>query len=229
MKNKKFIVAVDGSSSTGKSTICKLIAQKFDFAYIETGAIYRAVALLFKERNVCLEDADTLEFICKNLNLSFEIVDGVNKIHLDSRDISEAIRVPEISMLSSHVSAMPIVRSNLLDMQRKLATNTLKKGSILDGRDIGTVVFPKADIKFFLTASNETKAKRRFSELDEKGIKVSYDDVLKDIIARDINDTSRNLAPLKKASNAVEVDTNNLTIDEVFEVISNNISSLLKM
>lgn len=228
MRNKKFIVAVDGSSSTGKSTICKLIAQKFDYAYIETGAIYRAVALLVKEKSVCLEDARTLEYICKNLNLHFEIVAGVNVIYLDVRDISEAIRVPEISMLSSYVSAMPIVRSNLLEMQRKLATNTLKKGSILDGRDIGTVVFPKADIKFFLTASNETKAKRRFSELDEKGIKVSYEVVLQDIIARDKNDTNRNLAPLKKASDSVEVDTNNLSIDEVFKIISEKITPLLK-
>lgn len=229
MKNKKFIVAVDGASSTGKSTICKLIAQKHNFAYIETGAIYRSVALLVKERSICLEHSETLELICKYLDLNFEIVDGINKIKMDGRDVSDLIRTPEISMLSSHVSAIPVVRSNLLDMQRKLAINTLKEGAILDGRDIGTIVFPKANLKIFLTASNETKAKRRYAELLEKAYKVTYEDVFKDMVLRDGRDSNRDLAPLVKAKDALEINTDNLSIEEVYNLISNKINELINV
>ena len=130
-------------------------------------------------------------------------------------------------MLSSTVSAIPVVRSNLLDMQRNLALNTNKDGAIIDGRDIGTVVFPKANLKIFLTASNVTKAKRRFNELSQKGLNIKYEDVLNDIISRDEKDSSRNIAPLVKAENAISVDTDALTIDEVIDIISVHIDKLI--
>jgi len=224
-KNKKFIVAVDGATGTGKSIMSKLIAQKYKLSYIETGAIYRAVALLVKERFVCLENIDTLESICKNLNLSFNFKDGVNRVFLETKDITDSLRTPEISMLASSVSSIPIVRENLLDMQRNLALNTKDKGSVIDGRDIGTVVFPDANIKFYLTASIETAAKRRLKDLLDANYDVKIDEVINDIKLRDEKDMLRAVAPLVSAEDAIIIDTDNLTIEEVFNKIKTHIDN----
>lgn len=213
------IIAVDGASGTGKSTVSKLIAQEFGLTYIDTGAIYRSVALVVKEKDIKLEDDKALSSLCLSLPLRFEFVYGVNRVYLDKRDISEDIRVPEMSMMASKVSALPVVRASLLEMQRRLA-RTNKKGAILDGRDIGTVVFPDADIKFFLTASNEVRAERRYLELRSKGMDVDLEDILKQTIQRDKQDSERAIAPLKKAQDAVEIDTDGLGIQEVKEKIA---------
>jgi len=226
-KNKKFIVAVDGSTGTGKSVMSKLIAQNYDLSYIETGAIYRAVALLVKERAICLENKDTLEDICSNLNLNFNFENGVNKVILDSRDITENIRTPEISMLASNISSIPIVRENLLGMQQNLALKTNKIGSVLDGRDIGTVVFPDANIKFYLTANIETAAKRRFKDLIDAEINVSIEEVINSIKLRDEKDISRTIAPLSKAEDAITIETDDLTIEEVYKIIKNHIDGII--
>ncbi|HOW17003.1 MAG TPA: (d)CMP kinase [bacterium] len=213
------IIAIDGASGTGKSTISKLVAKELDLSYIDTGAIYRSVAFAVKKDAIDLNDEQALKVLCSSLPIKFEFIDGVNKVFLGELDISEAIRTPEMSMLASKVSALPIVRSSLLEMQRRLAKTTSKKGAILDGRDIGTVVFPDAEAKIFLTASDATRAKRRYEELVSKGITVDYDTILKETIARDKQDSQRTLAPLKKASDAVHIDTDGLNIEQVKEKI----------
>ncbi len=213
------IIAIDGASGTGKSTISKLVAKELDLSYIDTGAIYRSVAFAVKKDAIDLNDEKKLQELCSSLPIKFEFIDGVNKVFLEKLDISEAIRTPEISMLASKVSALPIVRSSLLDMQRRLARTTNKKGAILDGRDIGTVVFPDADVKIFLTASDATRAKRRYEELLSKGMTVDYDTILKETIIRDKQDSQRALAPLKKASDAIHIDTDELNIEQVKEKI----------
>lgn len=224
---KKIIIAVDGPSGSGKSTICKLIAQQMDLSYVDTGAIYRTVALVKKEQNIQDKDDAALKKICFELPLIFEFKDGVNRVKLGNRDITNEIRTPEISMGASSVSAIPVVRASLLDMQRRLATNTPKKGAILDGRDIGTVVFPKADIKIFLTASNEERANRRFKELKEKGMDVDYNKILQETIQRDKQDSQRNIAPLKKADDAIEIDTDGLEIETVKEKVIEQVKRFL--
>jgi len=218
------IIAVDGASGTGKSTICKLVAEELDLSYLDTGAIYRSVALVAKEKNILLNDEVGLKKICNSLDLRFEFKDGQNHIYIADRDVSEDIRRPDISMFSSKVSALSGVRSSLLNMQRRFAKDTKKRGVIVDGRDIGTVVFPDADIKIFLTASDEVRARRRFDELQEKGVKVEYKQVLAETIQRDKQDSERSLAPLKKAKDAVEVNTDGLSIDEVKEKIRSMIA-----
>jgi len=223
------IVAIDGASGTGKSTVAKLIAQEFDLSYVDTGAIYRSVALVVKEKNISLCDNDDkiLKKLCSTLPLRFEFIDGVNKVFLDKRDISQDIRLPEISMLASKVSALKVVRDSLLEMQRRLAKSTNKKGAVLDGRDIGTVIFPDADIKIFLTASDNVRATRRHLELKSKGVEIDYKDVLEQTIQRDKQDSERTLAPLKKADNAIEVNTDGLDVNGVTEKIKKIITSRL--
>jgi CMP/dCMP kinase len=213
------IIAIDGASGTGKSTISKLVAKELDLSYIDTGAIYRSVAFAVKKDAIDLNDEKTLKKLCSSLPIKFEFINGVNKVFLGKLDISEAIRTPEMSMLASKVSALPVVRNSLLDMQRRLARTTNKKGAILDGRDIGTVVFQDANIKIFLTASDVTRAKRRYEELLSKGMTVDYDTILKETITRDKQDSQRALAPLKKASDAIHIDTDELNIEQVKEKI----------
>ncbi|MEI6080726.1 MAG: (d)CMP kinase, partial [bacterium] len=210
---KKFVIAVDGASATGKSTISKLIASEFDLSYLDTGAIYRCVALVAKEQKISFDEDSKLKIICETLPLKFEFINGVNHVFLGTRDVSEDIRIPEMSMLASSVSALPVVRASLLDMQRRLAKETPKIGSLVDGRDIGTVVFPDADVKIFLTASDEVRATRRYKELKEKGLEVEYADVLEQTIQRDKQDSQRAIAPLKRAQDAIEINTNKMGID----------------
>jgi len=211
---KKFIIAVDGASATGKSTISKLIASEFDLSYLDTGAIYRCVALVAEEHDVSFNEDDKLRKICNTLPLRFEFIEGVNRVFLGTRDVSEIIRVPEMSMIASRISAVPVVRESLLDMQRRLARETTKHGSIVDGRDIGTVVFPNADVKIFLTASDEVRASRRYKELKEKGLDVEYSQVLQQTILRDKQDSQRSVAPLKKSDDAIEINTDAMNVDD---------------
>ena len=212
------IITVDGASGTGKSTVCKLVAAELGLVYVDTGAIYRCVALAAHNTGITFDDEKGLKNICDNLKLSFIFKDGINRVILDSKDVTDEIRTPQMAMQASKVSAIPVVRASLLDIQKKLTKNKAK-GTIFDGRDMGTVVFPNADIKIFLTASDEIRARRRYNELKSKGFDVNFEQVLKETIQRDKQDSERAIAPLKKAKDAVEINTDGLSIQEEKEKI----------
>lgn len=215
--DKHFSVAIDGPSGAGKSTIAKAAAARFGFIYVDTGAIYRTVGLAAARAGLPLGAEQDVLKLLPGLDIAFGYgEDGAQHMYLNGEDVSGLIRTPEISMRASEVSAMPEVRACLLDMQRKMAES---HSVIMDGRDIGTVVLPNASLKIFLTASAERRAERRYLELREKGATDSYDEVLRDIIKRDKNDSSRAAAPLKRADDAIEVDTSELSLDESIERI----------
>jgi cytidylate kinase len=212
MKRTKPIVAIDGPAGAGKSTIAMRLAAELGYRLIDTGAIYRSVALCATRANVAVDDDANLEKIVRALLLRFETRDGRNRIFLGEEDVSEAIRTPEMSRVASAVSARPVVRGALLGLQRKLGE---AGGVVLEGRDIGTVVFPDAEVKIFLTATDEERARRRCLELRSKGMEVSLETTLREVRARDHQDSTRAVAPLKKADDAIEVVTDGMTPDEV--------------
>ena len=205
---KTINIAIDGPAGAGKSTIAKMVSAELGYIYVDTGAMYRAVALYLTENNIPDED---IEKVVEKVEVSLKFVDGAQRVYLGDRDVSELIRTPEISMAASRTSAIPAVRARLFDLQQKLAR---ENNIIMDGRDIGTVVLPNADVKIFLTASAEERANRRYKELLEKPDCPSYDEILKDIIQRDYNDMHRETAPLKQADDAVLVDTTELTLEQ---------------
>lgn len=200
-------IAIDGPAGAGKSTIAKMVSAEMGYIYVDTGAMYRAVALYLTENNIPDED---IEKYIGGVDVSLKFIDGVQRVYLGDRDVSELIRTPEISMAASRTSAIPAVRARLFDLQQKLAR---ENNIIMDGRDIGTVVLPNADVKIFLTASAEERANRRYKELSEKPDCPPYEEILKDIIQRDYNDMNRETAPLKQAEDAVLVDTTELTLE----------------
>ena len=219
-------VAIDGPSGAGKSTLSKRAAAKFGFVYVDTGAIYRTVGLACYKRGIDLHDKKQVSAVLPELEIDIQYDEtGLQKMILNGEDVSTAIRMPEISMCASAVSALPAVRAFLLDMQRKFARTY---SVIMDGRDIGTVVLPDADLKIYLTASAEARAQRRYLELQEKNVDTKFEDVLKDIIQRDYQDMHREIAPLKKAEDAVELDTSELTFDESFEALCGIISQQIE-
>ncbi|MDE6775529.1 MAG: (d)CMP kinase [Ruminococcus sp.] len=201
-------IAIDGPAGAGKSTIARMTAAQLGYIYVDTGAMYRAVALYISENGI---SDNEFENALKDVDISLKFVDGVQRVYLDGRDVSELIRTPEISMEASRTSAFPAVRAKLFDLQQKIAR---ENNIIMDGRDIGTVVLPDADVKIFLTASPEKRAERRYKELSEKPDCPSYESILRDIIERDYQDTHRETAPLKQADDAVMVDTTNLDLQE---------------
>lgn len=205
-------IAIDGPSGAGKSTIAKNIAARKKITYLDTGAMYRAVGLKVYLTGSDMYDENQLSYILDNLDLDIKYVNGEQKVFLDGKDVSKDIREHHISKLASDVSAIPACRLKLVDLQRKIAK---KCDCVLDGRDIGTYVLPDANVKIFLTASPEVRATRRYKELLSKGQKVEYDKVLSDINERDKNDSSRAFAPLKKADDAVEIDSSDMTIEQV--------------
>lgn len=216
---KKLIVAIDGPAGSGKSTVTHLVAQKLGYVHIDTGALYRAIALRSTELGIPPNDGRSIGELAANCQLEFKWIrddngQERNQVFIDGRNVSSLIRTPEISMTASTISAHPEVRLALLGLQRKLGEGG---GVVLEGRDIGTVVFPEAHAKFFLTASVEMRARRRMVELEEKGIYQDFEDVKKQIAERDQQDATRKVAPLKKAADAVEVDTTSLTIEQVVE------------
>ena len=205
-------IAVDGPSGAGKSTIAKAVAQRLGIDYIDTGAMYRAIGYKMLKKGINVDDLEGIQRLLDTTEIDFSKGD----IILDGQVINDLIRTPEISKQASSCSAVGIVREMLVDLQQKMGG---AKSVVMDGRDIGTVVFPDAEYKFFITASPEERAKRRYNELIEKGQKVNYDQVLADITDRDHNDSTREITPLRKAEDAIEVDTTNMTIEEVIEYI----------
>ena len=205
---KTINIAIDGPAGAGKSTIAKMVSAEMGYIYVDTGAMYRAVALYLTENNIPDEEA---EKHMEEVEVSLKFADGAQRVYLGDRDVSDLIRTPEISMAASRTSAIPAVRARLFDLQQKLAR---ENNIIMDGRDIGTVVLPNADVKIFLTASAEERANRRFKELAEKPDCPTDEEILKDIIQRDYNDMNRETAPLKQAEDAVLVDTTELTLEQ---------------
>ena len=206
-------VAIDGPAGAGKSTIAKLVAKNFDLMYINTGAMYRAVALVAKEKNIGDTDVDALCEIIDSFDMKFENDDLI----LNGENIQEKITMPEISGIVSKYASIKEVRSKLVKLQRDMSK---KFDVIMDGRDIGTVVLKDSKFKFFLTATPEARAERRYKELKDRGLSVDYSTILEDIIKRDYIDSHREIDPLKKAEDAIEIDTTNLSIDEVVDKIS---------
>ena len=205
------VVAVDGPAGAGKSTVSKLVAGRCDLTYIDTGAMYRAVALNVLEKKLPLTEEGIIE-AARDVEIDQQSVDGLTKTYLDGRDVSTEIRTPEVSKIVSPVAKVGFVRQRLTELQRKMAE---RGGVIMDGRDIGTVVLPNADVKIFLTASVEERARRRYEELKAKGFDVELSAIEKDIATRDKTDSEREIAPLKQADDAVLIDSTAMTIDEV--------------
>ncbi len=214
----KLIIAIDGFSSSGKSTLAKDLAQQLGYKYIDTGAMYRAVTLyalengLIKRNNI---DEEKLKQVLPDIRLDFKEINGQNHVFLNGEDVESKIRSLEISSLTSLISALPFVRKFLVSQQREIGKSG---GIVMDGRDIGTVVFPNADIKFFVTASPEIRAQRRYHELINKGEQVSFDEVLKNLKERDLQDTTRATSPLKKAPDAIEIDNSHLDRQQQLEL-----------
>ena len=210
---KKYSVAIDGPAGAGKSTIAKRLARELGFYYVDTGAIYRTLGYFMDLVGIGPKDIDGITRMIDEVVIEIEYDDdGSQHMFMNEIDVTEDIRSPEMSKIASAISAHKLVRDTLLDMQRDMAK---KHNVIMDGRDIGTVVLPRADVKFFLTASAEVRANRRYAELRAKGSKDSFDKVLKDIIQRDYDDSHRPVAPLKQTKNHILVDTSDMTIDEV--------------
>ena len=211
-------IAIDGPSGTGKSTTAKLLAKKLSFVYIDTGAMYRAVGLYCYNSGIDIEDEEGVVNSLDNIDINMFYKDGVQEIELNGEIVSEAIRENHISKCASVVSAYQPVRDRLVTMQRALAD---KNSVIMDGRDIGTVVMPDANLKIYLVAEDEIRAERRYKELIEKGQDVTYEKILEELKERDYRDMHRENSPLRKADDAIEVDTSHNTPDEVVDKIYN--------
>ena len=209
------IVAIDGPAGAGKSTVAQRVSARSGLPLVDTGAIYRTVALLSLEQNVKHDDEDKLSELARDLPVRFAMKEGTNTVTLEGRDITEAIRTTEVSMRASKVSQHKKVRAGLLELQRSLG----KTGAVLEGRDIGTVVFPDADVKIFLDADENIRAERRSKELAARGVETPMSDVLEDIKKRDKQDRERDVAPLKAADDATHLDSTAMHVDEVVNAI----------
>lgn len=218
-------VALDGPAGAGKSSIAKRAAKELDFIYVDTGALYRTIGLAATRNNIEPVESPEVEALLENITVDLTFNEnGEQVVLLNGEDVSGLIRTPQASMTASKISAIPIVRAYLLDLQRNMAKS---HNVIMDGRDIGTVVLPDAKVRIFLTATPEARAERRYKELIEKGMDVNYKDILEDVIQRDYNDTHRETAPLKPAEGCIMVDTTELdflqSVEKIISVIKENI------
>ena len=209
-------IAIDGPAGAGKSTLARKAAEKLGYIYVDTGALYRTVGLYSIRKGYDTKDAEKVISTLDDIDIKLGFTDEGQRVYLNGEDVSDAIRTPEASMGASNVSAIPKVREFLFDLQKDIAKNN---NCLMDGRDIGTVVLPDAQVKIFLTASPETRAKRRYDELVAKGSDVTFQEVLDDLIKRDYQDTHREVAPLKAADDAEILDTSPLTFDESLDAI----------
>ena len=209
-------IAIDGPSGAGKSSVAKAVAAKMGLVYVDTGALYRTVGYYVRGKGIAKEDAAGIVACLPHIHIEVRYENGAQHVYLNGEDLGDRIREPEISMYASAVSAVPAVRAFLLDTQRDIAA---KNSVIMDGRDIGTVILPNAEVKVFLTASDEARAKRRTLELQAKGMDVKFDDVLREMRERDHNDSHREIAPAVAAADAVVLDNSEMTIDETAEAI----------
>ena len=217
-------IAIDGPAGAGKSTIAKRLSAEFGFIYVDTGALYRAVGLYALRQGLTQLNAQTVPPLLPQITVKLKFVDGLQRVFLNDQDVSEAIRQNEVSMAASDVSAIPAVREFLFELQRNIAK---ENNIVMDGRDIGTVVLPNAEVKIFLTASPEVRAHRRHLELLEKGQSVDFQQLLEEIKTRDHNDSTRAVAPLKQAEDAVLVDSSDLTLEEAVSAAADTVRRVL--
>ena len=211
-------IAIDGPSGSGKSSVAKAVSAKLGIVYVDTGALYRSVGYYVRTKDKDPKNADEVEALLPEIDLDVRYENGVQCVYLNGENLGDRIRQPEISMYASAVSAIPAVRAFLLETQKSIAR---KNNVIMDGRDIGTVILPDADVKIFMTASNEARAMRRFKELTEKGVEVKYEDVLREMIERDENDRSRAVAPAVPAADAIMFDNSGYSLEQSVEHVVN--------
>jgi cytidylate kinase len=223
---KRLIIAIDGPAASGKSTTAKLLAKKLGYIYLDSGAMYRVCALAALLAGISHSDAERLDIMLQDIDISIEYSPEGNKVLLNNIDVTKRIREEDISRLSSDISTLKPVREKMVALQRRMGE---KGGVIMDGRDIGTVVFPNAGLKFFMIASAEERAKRRCDELREKGKPACYETVLRELRERDLQDSTRALAPLKLAEDSIEIDTTNLSIEQQVDVLYGYISAWLSV
>lgn len=212
MRERGIVIAVDGPSGAGKSTISRALSQQLGYLEIDTGAMYRAMAWLARETGLDFDDTEAVDQFSQQADVSLRLVEGKTVVTVNGIDVTGQIRTPEISMLTSLISALAPVRQAMTTLQRRIGA---QGGVVLDGRDIGTVVFPDAELKFFLSASAEERGRRRYIELQQKGIATSLEETIADVIARDRQDSERALAPLRQADDAIAIDSTGMTIDAV--------------
>jgi CMP/dCMP kinase len=218
--DKKLVITIDGPAGAGKSTVSKILAKKLDYIYLDTGALYRALAYKALKLGISLEGIPSLADLCSSTEVIMKNIGGQMKVYVDGENVEEKIRTEEVGLAASKISAVAVVREKLLNLQRDAGVN----GCIVaEGRDMGSVVFPHADYKFYLDAQLEERIKRRHKELLEKDVSVKYSSIQKDMLARDDQDKRRKIAPLKAPEGAIIIDSNNLSIEEVVEKIISNI------
>lgn len=215
-------IAIDGPAGAGKSTIAKLVAKELGYIYVDTGAMYRGMAIYFLKQNIPSGDREKIAETCKDANVSIGYENGVQQIYLNGENVTTMLREEAVGNMASISSAVPEVREQLLSLQRNLAE---KENVVMDGRDIGTNILPNADTKIYLTASVETRAKRRFLELQEKGVDCNIEAIAQDIAERDSRDMNREIAPLRQAEDAVLIDSSDMTIEEVVQAILSHCKS----
>ena len=217
-------IAIDGPAGAGKSTIAKTVSKQLSYIYVDTGALYRSIALNVISNNIDILNETQVENLLEDTKIEIKFIDSEQKVFLNGKDVSDKIRTSEVSMMASKVSALPVVRAFLLDLQRNIAK---ENNVIMDGRDIGTVVLPDAQVKIFLTASSECRAKRRYNDYLAMGKEEDYNKILKDIIERDYNDSHREIAPLKPAEDSITIDTSYDTLEQsvarIIEVVNQKI------
>ena len=218
--NNKFVISIDGPAASGKSTTAKQLAIKLKYIYIDTGAMYRASGLCTLLQNISLDDEVALKEMLDKISIRIEYEEDGNKIFLNEENVTERIREADITKLSSQIAVIGMVRKKMVELQRKIGENG---GVIMDGRDIGTVVFPNADFKFFMLADVKTRALRRWEETKEKDESITLEEIEEELIWRDKNDTTREISPLKQAEDAILVNTSKMSIDEQVQFIYNKI------
>lgn len=217
---KNYVIAIDGEAGTGKSTLAKSIAKKYKIVYMDTGAMYRCVTLEMLNNDISMDDVENIEKMLDDIKIEIRNDDDEDKFFLNGKDVTKKIREQKVNDNVSQVSHIPIVRERMVELQRKLANG---KKIVMEGRDIGTNVFPNAQVKIYLTASAHVKAKRRYEQNKEKGINIPFEEIYNNVVFRDNNDKNSNVAPLKKAADAFELDTTNYTLDEVENIVVNKI------